>query len=334
MNSQQNRRMLVLIPAAVFALVSPGTAVADQPDTTAKTRSFDFSYSATLIDLPAGKVARVWLPVPQTTEDQEVQIVFKNLPGEPRLGKETRYGNQMFYIEGETNADGKLPLSVTYRVTRREVRGETDKKSEIDPAMFLRADARVPIDGKPLELIRGKELPDDPMKKARLLYDVVNEHLRYSKEGTGWGRGDSDWACDSKYGNCSDFHSLFISLARSQKLPTKFEMGFPLPSKRGQGDIPGYHCWAKFKPEGKSWIPVDISEANKNPTMKDYYFGNLTEDRLTFTTGRDIDLAPKQAGPALNFFIYPYAEVEGQQYPDAKIQRKFSFKDVQPADGK
>src|SRR5205807_3271527 len=141
----------------------------------------------------------------------------------------------------------------------------------------------------PLELIRGKELPKDQTAAARVLYDTVNGHMRYSKEGTGWGRGDSAWACESGRGNCSDFHSLFISLARSRKIPAKFEIGFPLPEKHGAGDIPGYHCWAWFMPRDKAWVPVDISEANKNSKLADYYFGNLTADRVVFTTGRDIE---------------------------------------------
>jgi hypothetical protein len=29
----------------------------------------------------------------------------------------------------------------------------------------------------------------------------------------------------------------------------------------------------------------------------------------------------------LNFFIYPYVEVDGKVYPQEKIQRTFSFKD-------
>jgi transglutaminase-like putative cysteine protease len=184
------------------------------------------------------------------------------------------------------------------------------------------------VGGKPLELLKGKEVPRDQLAAARMFYDVVNKHMRYSKEGTGWGRGDAVWACDSGYGNCSDFHSLFISLARSQKIPAKFEIGFPLPEKRGSGEVPGYHCWAKFRPGGKGWVPVDISEANKNPKMRNYYFGNLTEDRVAFSTGRDIDLVPKQDGEPLNFFVYPYVEVDGKAYPQEKIQRKFSYKDL------
>src|SRR5262249_3614771 len=223
---------------------------------------------------------------------------------------EKQYGNKTFFVETMPDEDGKIHLKFTYHVARREVKGQTGKSMENEALIkrFLQPDALVPIDGKPLELIKNKELPDDPIKKARVLYDVVNDHLKYSKDGKGWGRGDSVWVCDSKFGNCSDFHSLFISLARSQKLPAKFEMGFPIPTKRGDGTVGGYHCWAFFRPEGKAWVPVDISEANKEPKMKDYFFGNLTEDRVTFTTGRDLTLEPKQSGKAVNFLIYPYVE--------------------------
>jgi transglutaminase-like putative cysteine protease len=192
---------------------------------------------------------------------------------------------------------------------------------------FLKPNARVPIDGKPLDLIKDRTLPTDQTEMARLIYDIVNGHMRYSKTGTGWGRGDSVWACESGYGNCTDFHSLFISLARSKKIPAKFEVGFPVPEKRGAGEVAGYHCWAMFHPEGNGWIPVDISEANKNPKMKDYYFGNLTADRVAFTTGRDLELSPKQDGEPLNFFIFPYVEVGGKAYPQDKIVVKFSYQD-------
>jgi len=75
-------------------------------------------------------------------------------------------------------------------------------------------------------------------------------------------------------------------------------------------------------------VPVDISEANKNPKMKEYYFGHLTEDRITFTTGRDITLVPKQDGEPLNFFVYPYVEVDGKPYAAEKVKRKFGYEDV------
>jgi transglutaminase-like putative cysteine protease len=281
--------------------------------------------------LTPGKTARVWIPLPPSNEDQVAKIIAKDLPGKEQISTEPKFGNQILYVEGKADNQGMIPLSLTFHVNRKEVRGDfhkspADMKEITD---FLKADKKVPVGGKSLELIRDRDMPADDAETARVLYDVVNEHMRYSKEGTGWGRGDSDWACDSRYGNCTDFHSMFISLSRARHIPAKFEIGFPLPEKRGKGEVAGYHCWAKFRPKGRDWIPVDISEANKNPKMRDYYFGNLTEDRVTFSMGRDISLVPKQDGEPLNFFVYPHVEVDSQPYPADKVQRKFTFQDVE-----
>jgi uncharacterized protein (TIGR03000 family) len=300
-----------------------------------KSRSFLFTYAGAVKDLEPGQEANVWLPVPSNTLEQTVDIVSKKLPANGSFYNEKQYGNKALFFTAKADKEGKVPFDVVFRVTRQEVKTDVranvtlEPRSTDDVSRFLEPDKLVPIGGKPLDLIKDKKLsPNDKFAAAKVLYDVVNNHMKYSKEGKGWGRGDAVWACDSKFGNCTDFHSLFISMARGNQIPSKFEMGFSMPAKRGAGSVSGYHCWAWFMPNGKGWIPVDISEANRFPEMKEYYFGSLTEDRVQFTTGRDIDLEPRQKGPALNFFIYPYVEVNGQAYAQDKITRAFSYLDV------
>ena len=327
------RLRVPFVPAVLgICLTLAGTAAADErPSGEPRSRTFEFTYAGAVTGLPPGQAARVWLPVPPSNGDQDVTVLAEELPAEGKVATEPRFGNRVLSFEARADDAGRVPFRVVYRVTRREVRGASDKAMAEELAAlekFLQSDALVPVGGKPLELLKGRELPANQTEAARVLYDVVNGHMRYSKEGAGWGRGDAVWACDSRYGNCSDFHSLFISLARAQKIPAKFEIGFPVPEKRGEGPVAGYHCWAKFRPEGKGWVPVDISEANKHPKLRDYYFGNLTEDRVCFSTGRDLEMVPRQDGPPLNFFIYPYAEVGGKPYPQEKVEKKFSFKDV------
>jgi hypothetical protein len=322
--------------ASVFLIGLWAVPLALRADAPARpmSRDFLFTYQATVTGLKSGETARVWLPVPPSNEDQEVKTVKEDLPAKADIGKEPKYGNQVLYLEAKADGDGQVPLAITYRVRRKEVKADLKGKDggKEDLELFLKPDAKVPIGGKPLKLLSGRELPKDQLELGRVLYEIVDGHMRYSKEGTGWGQGDAVWACDNGRGNCTEFHSLFISLARSEKIPAKFEIGFPLPEKPGEGEIPGYHCWAKFRPEGHGWIPVDISEANKNPKMKEYYFGNLTPDRVAFSTGRDLTLVPKQDGPPLNYFVYPYVEVDGKPYPVDKVQRRFTYKDVE-ADG-
>src|SRR5688500_16879637 len=133
----------------------------------------------------------------------------------------------------------------------------------------------------------------------------------YDKTVPGWGNGDSERACDVRAGNCTDFHSFFMSLARAKGIPTRFVIGFSLPSTAGLAT--GYHCWAEFHADGTGWIPVDISDAAKSTAAlpKDYWFGNLDARRVQFTIGRDIQLHPAPS-TLLNYFIYPHAEADGR----------------------
>ena len=138
-----------------------------------------------------------------------------------------------------------------------------------------------------------------------------------------WGRGDAEWACDARFGNCTDFHSYFIGLARSKGIPARFEMGFPIPGgDEPEAKVGGYHCWAYFWADEKTgWIPVDISEAKQHPEKTDYFFGTLDCDRLTMTGGRNLGLEPAPARGTMNFFVYPYAEIDGK--PAEGVMKSF-----------
>jgi len=51
-------------------------------------------------------------------------------------------------------------------------------------------------------------------------------------------------------------------------------------------------------------------------------------NRVQFTMGRDLNLSPPQNGKPLNYFVYPYVEVDGQEY--GNVSSAFSFADVAP----
>ena len=184
----------------------------------------------------------------------------------------------------------------------------------------------VPLDGPIRALaVEATRRSQTDAEKARAIYDRVTGMMRYDKSGTGWGRGDAIFACDAKRGNCTDFHALVIGMARSIGIPARFAIGLPLPAARGSGEIAGYHCWAELYVQGRGWVPVDASEASKNPDRREYFFGHHDENRLEFSRGRHLTLSPPQRGPALNFFVYPYAEVNGR--PHGSIEHTFTFTD-------
>jgi transglutaminase-like putative cysteine protease len=301
-------------------------------------RTFRFTYNFTVKDIPSGaKRVRVWIPVPQTDQHQTVRVLAVKSPVKARITQEPEYGNRMMYAEIKNPAQGKAEFTVEYRITRREFsRGDyeqlkqTDRKPGVVSASMTRLlapDALIPTDGKIKELaveVTGSQV--GAVAKAKAAYDYLFTNMRYDKTGTGWGRGDAVWACDSKHGNCTDFHSPFIGMLRVDGIPARFDIGFPLPENKNTGDIAGYHCWAEFYAPKTGWVPVDISEAWKAKEKQEYFFGSVDANRVQFSTGRDVTLSPRQDGSALNYFVYPYVEVDGKPYD--KLDKQFSFEEV------
>ena len=301
-----------------------------------ESRHFTFHYGFTVKNVPAGKKVRVWIPAAQSDAYQEVRIV--SATGDLPLKKtgESRFGNEIYFAEAGSATQTELHFDVEYDVVRHErvalnaaprlvTAALTSKERQED----LQPDALVPVTGLPADLaVKVTEGKTQSLDKARAIYDYVFTTLKYDKTGMGWGHGDVLYACDAKKGNCTDFHSLFIAMARSQGIPARFEIGFPLPPDKHSAEIAGYHCWSDFFIDGKGWIPVDISEAWKHPEKHDYFFGSHDVNRVQFSMGRDLRLSPPQEGKPLNYSVYPYVEVDGQEY--ANVSLAFSFADVAP----
>jgi transglutaminase-like putative cysteine protease len=299
------------------------------------TRHFTFHYAFTVKDVPAGEQVRIWFPSAHSDEYQQVRVVSAKGDLPLRKVHEPRFGNEIYFAEASKAKVGELHFEVVYDVVRHEhltlgiarPRLENASLNKKDNALYLGPDKLVPITGRPAELAAqvtaGK---DSQLAKARAIYDYVFANMSYDKSGTGWGHGDVLYACNAKKGNCTDFHSLFIAMSRSQGIPARFEIGFPLPADKNSGEVAGYHCWAEFFDPQNGWMPVDISEAWKHPEKKDYFFGGHDANRIQLSMGRDLKLNPAQRGEPLNYFVYPYAEVAGKEY--SRVNLEFSFTDA------
>jgi transglutaminase-like putative cysteine protease len=330
-------RSRLLLTGVTFLCVLAAPAAA--PGTQPAERTFEFTYRTTINNVPEGaKRVSIWLPYPVSDGNQEISDIRIQSPYPVAVHRDPFYGNSILYVDVENPKVKTVPIEMDFKVKRREyVRRDFEASppaaSGDNPSLmarWLQPDALVPIDGKirklAEEVTQGKTTD---LARARAIYDYVVSTMKYDKTGTGWGRGDIYYACDVKKGNCTDFHALFIGLCRSVGIPAKFDIGFPLPSGRSEGEIGGYHCWAEFFLKGHGWVPVDASEASKNPDKRDYFFGAHDENRVQLTIGRDIRLDPPQSGGPMNYFIYPYVEVDGKPYTD--LDKKFTFKDAAPA---
>ena len=331
---------LGLFSVLIIAISVPRTARTTSPVTPPEpsTRSFEFTYQVHFpaTENPAGPI-RLWIPLPQKDGYQDLSNLQIESPVPYSKGRDPEYKDAFAEFKPTAKqAAAGFDVTLRFTATRHEHKVALDGALKdvsatlpADPMLhrYLEPDKLVPLNGVIGELAKEHTAGDTTqLEKARHIYEYVVATMRYDKSGEGWGHGDAVWACTSKRGNCTDFHSLFIGMMRASGIPARFEIGFPLPEGKTEGDIPGYHCWAEFYLSGVGWVPIDASEAWKHPDKHDYFFGAHDVNRVFFTYGRDIRLSADQKGAPLNYFIYPYAEVDGQ--PVKNLQTHFSFRDV------
>lgn len=313
-----------------------------------ETRRLELHYQATISpsdksgdtpgDTPGKKEGPVdiFLPIAQSTPEQEVLSVDVDSPIPGTFGTEETYGNRYWHAQLDRLPDEPLTVRVTYQIESKSVirndiearAGSAYSAQELEEhRLFLKPNRRVPIEGKVIEEVIDDldfDADDTLARRARKIYDHVVDTMEYKKVGSGWGNGDTHWACSERYGNCTDFHALFTSLARHQKIPARFEIGFPVPTDRTEGNIGGYHCWVKFYLPEVGWTPIDASEAKKHPEMRDEFFGAHPVDRVQFSVGRDLELGQDHDTEPLNYFVYPHVEVSDERYDAVETTFRFA----------
>lgn len=292
---------------------------------------------------------RLWIPYPLSDRNQKVEDV-KITGNFTKSGvyNESEYRNMILY--GEWAGSGKeRVLTYSFKVRRNEVVTKDFPKkelkfSEYEYEEYLRPSRNCPTGGKVKEyatrITKGKKTV---LAKARAIYDWIIDNMHRDPNVKGCGFGEAERVLESRGGKCADLHSVFVALARSSGVPAREVFGIRIP-KGKEGDMTkAQHCWAEFYIPGYGWVVVDAADVRKiileqeltieqAKPYREYYFGAVDENRIAFGSGRDIRLNPAQKADLLNYFMYPYAEVDGKDLNEDlfgfNIGYKISFKEL------
>jgi len=318
--------VLVLLLGSGWAVLE-GHRSALASRTEASARDVTCTYLAQVNHLPRdARTIHVWIPLAKTGREQRILRRDVHAPVPYTIAQDPAYGNDILHLTLDPPIPEHVEIAIDYRA--QLVGADTASADRPPTPDALQHDLQP----------RGLSVIDDvvreragrattgrstPLARARGIYDHVRQTMAYDKSVPGWGRGDTRRACLLGKGNCTDFHALFISLARAQQIPARFKIGVVIPQEPA-GVIPGYHCWAEFYEKGQGWVPVDASEAWKHPELADYYFGAHDPSRFLISTGRDIQLVPKQQRDPVNIFFAPHVEVDGQPFSDVGVEVRFT----------
>ncbi len=311
---------------------------------------------------------RVWVALPQDNDpSQQVRDLKIEAPYAYRIERDSE-GSRVLYLEAANPKDKELTIVETFGLTRREIRDQVDASkarplTDADRARFakyLEANKHVVIDSEIKKLadeIVGNET--NPVLAARKLYDWVLENVEYwvkdPKNKKASPVGSTSYCLTFRTGNCTDFESLWASLARARGIPTQIVYGsFLKPDLRAQDQDQSYHCWAEFYAPGLGWVHHDVAVADlyhgefpvnadnerllrltvadgvfgNDPAKVNYYFGNLDERRVVWSRNRDLTMTPRQDGEPVNALPKAYVEVDGKVHPEGTgWTRKLTYRE-------
>jgi transglutaminase-like putative cysteine protease len=341
------------------------SANADPKPAQPEKASFQIKNVLTVKVLKDAHTVRIWFAVPQ--EDAYSLVTDFNVVSDyPVSYNKDSWGNRVGYIEVGAPDKPQFTITETFDLQRTEMRNAIDpsktrpltdaERRALERYLLPTTYVIVNDDVKKLsaQIVGGET---NPILAARKLYDWtlqnVDYWVKYPDRLKASPVGSTDYCLRTKTGNCTDFHSLFASLAMASGIPVKMVYGSLLkPTLDGIQVDASYHCWILFYAPNYGWLPLDVSLANiygkefpltdQNKKLVelttatgyhgidmskvDYYFGNLDDRRVTWSTGRDLMMQPPQDDGPVNSLPKIYVEVDGKQSTD--WTREFTYKEL------
>ncbi|MCI0474815.1 MAG: transglutaminase domain-containing protein [Anaerolineales bacterium] len=251
---------------------------------------------------------RVYQPRPvEWITQKEIQIEEVS-PAPTNSGADPTYGNGVYYwnISGAPKSGGTAPFKIQFTFTTFETITRIDPAAvkpynTADPQyqLYTRAERFIEADDPQIvELanqIAGTE--KNPYLIARKFYDYVVDKTTYQLLGKGLA-GAKVLATTSK-GECGDYASLFVALCRAKGIPARPIVGYWAITGTGQT-----HVWSEFYVEPFGWIPADSNIGQFRSQQRDYYFGNLDNQRVILNKNFNLTLDP----PAPNNYVAQFLQ--------------------------
>lgn len=303
------------------------------------------------VDLKApaeAKEVRLWLPYPLSDKTQNVtNVQLKGNHASASVLREGVFGNTILFAVWP----GAVPsrkLTYSFDITRNELVTRDFAGTELPLsrrefrdylATGLATATQEKVKARSASITKNIRTTG---AKARAIYDWVVDNMQRDPEVKGCGLGVIERLLETQKGKCVDINTVFVVLARAANVPAREILGIRIPNGK-EGDMTkSQHCWAEFYLPGYGWVVVDPADVVKAKfeqklsgeqlrPIREYYFGAVDESRISYGLGRGTVLNPPQQGKPLNYFMYPYAEVDGKELNEDlygfNIGYRISFKE-------
>jgi transglutaminase-like putative cysteine protease len=271
-------------------------------NSTVDEKKFQVQYTITLKPgaVPVGETVRCWLPYPRIHEQRQPEVTLVSVNSEQYRIAPVETPQRTIYIEKTVQKDSSTVFQVTFDVKTAA------QWFDVSPEKILQYDTT----GRIYQEFTKERLPhivfsDNIRELSQQIVGNEKNPVRIVRKICQWIDKNIPWASaleystikcipeyvlENKHGDCGMQSLLFITLARYNGVPAKWQSGwyfFPVSTNM--------HDWAEVYYEGVGWVPVDQSFGlidSENEEIKWFYTQGLDPFRLIINDDYGHELYP------------------------------------------
>ncbi len=268
--------------------------------------------------VPEGEIIRCWLPWPhENTQRQEKITLMRTVPTENIIapdtvlqrsiylekksskGKPTVFELQFEYVSMAQYFDLKKSNILPYDTSQTVYKKYT---AEQYPQIRFTKEIKYLSDS----IIQGVT---EPAEKVKRIYYWINNHviwtgaLEYSIIPYIAG-----YVLKNRRGDCGMQTLLFMSMARYQHIPVKWQSGWMMHPNEVN-----LHDWCEVYYNGIGWVPLDMSfnlQKSNDVREREFYISGIDSYRLIINEGIGSPLVPHKIFPRSEPYDFQRGEVE------------------------
>ena len=268
--------------------------------------------------VPAGAIIRCWMPFPRAGDPRQHDIKLLSSDPDSAIIAPKNYLQRTVYLEKRARKDQptvfRIKFSMESSAQYFNLKPKDIKPYDKNSELYRKYTAQ-----RPPQLVFNKEIRK---LGARLVGNTTNPLLKVEKIYT-WISDSITWASSLEYsimpnipeyvlahrhGDCGMQTLLFMSLARSQGIPVRWQSGwmlFPV-----HVDL---HDWSEVYYQGVGWVPLDQSfglQNSPNKQIRDFYMHGIDSYRLIVNDGYAQKLFPPKKYPRSAPYDFQRGELE------------------------
>jgi len=253
--------------------------------------------------VPSGEIVRCWLPYPREDTRRQSDVKLLSVNDSNYVISPAQYAHRSIYMEKVVKKDEPLKFTVEFSYQSASewfnLKAKTIQSYDTQSELYKTYTSERPphivftdsIKALSKQII-GNET--DPYQKIRKIFEWINTDFPWAgaREYSTL-KNIPQYVLEIGHGDCGQVTLLFMTLARYNGIPTRWQSGFMMhPGKVNM------HDWCEYYMEGIGWIPLDqsfgINTFTSNEDVKYFYTNGIDAYRWTVNSDFSQPLFPNK----------------------------------------